>query len=336
VRASGRVFGALSSAGLLVLASVGSADDLGHASRPGPVEATPTARVEAESLNGFALVDLRVPRAKIIAGGPEREAIQSIDAPRFVGPKQARWVRSDTPVIGVTLGEEARCYPVHLMEYHQVANDVLGGRPIAVTYDPLTDAAIAYHRDVAGRRRVFGVSGLLYASGFLLFDRESDTLWSQFLGQALAGPDAGRKLGRIRVRVESMATWLERHPATTVLAPPEQKRLDYRHSPYSGYWTSKEMIFPVEAEDARFHPKELVLGLRAGSLSRAYLGSIVTRAGTRIVDDFAGQRIRLAYDGESGTYSFDVPGGVEVTTAYWFAWKSFHPDTEIWGADLPR
>jgi hypothetical protein len=310
----------------------------GAAAEPADPSAT---RVAEASPNGFSFEQHTVERARIISGGPPRDGIPSVDAPSFAPIGEARWVRADTPVIGVVLKGEARAYPVHAMEYHQVVNDVIAGQPVVVTYDPLTDSGIAYLRPAvengggSSKTLEFGVSGLVYNSNFLLYDRQSESLWSQFLGKALAGPRAGQVLVRIPTRTETTAAWLARHPESGVMELPERRRFDYRYSNYTSYWTSEEVVFPVAVRDTRFHPKELVLGARVGDHSRAYVGSIVTRAGARIVDEIVGRKIRIEYDGDSGTFTYEAPDDVEVTTAYWFAWKAFNPETEVWSPGSP-
>jgi len=234
-------------------------------------------------------------------------------------------------VIGLVIGGVARAYPVHLMEYHQVVNDELGGVPVVVSYDPIAGAPAAHRAVVGGKHLRFGVSGLIHQSNFLLYDRETESLWSQLRGDAVAGPRSGAKLERVRVRQEPMGVWAERHPETRVLARPEPKRIDYRHSPYSRYWVSEKVPFPVDAEDRRYHPKEVVLGVVVDGAERAYLGSILTAAGGRIVDELAGRKLRIAYDTETATFVWEIPDDVGVQEAYWFAWKAFHPTTEIWG-----
>jgi hypothetical protein len=289
-------------------------------------------------LNGFVIEHAQVDPARILAGGPPRDGIRSVDAPRFAAPPEATWVKADTPVLGVALGHAARAYPVHLMEWHEVVNDAFGDTPIAVTYDPLTGVPRAFVARAGDRNLHFGVSGLIYESGLLMYDRETESLWSQFTGQALSGPLAGTRLQRIRIRQEDMASWYARHPDTVVLERPEPKRIDYRYSPYEAYWTQDSAPFPVDAEDRRFHAKELVVGVVVGGHSRAYLGSILTREGGRAEDVFQGKTIRIEYSSELGVFHWDVPEGVDVTEAYWFAWKAFHPDTDIWhgpGAAAP-
>jgi len=286
---------------------------------------------EEPAHNGFSLKGSRVAAEKILAGGPARDEIRSVDAPEFVPLEAATWVGPSTPVLGLELAGEARAYPVHLMEYHQVVNDELAGKPVVVTYDPIAGAPVAYRSALGDRRLSFGVSGLIHQSNFLLYDRETESLWSQLRGDALAGPLSGSELERLRIRQEPMAVWAHRHPGTRVLARPEPDRIDYRHSPYSRYWVSEKIPFAVDAEDRRYHPKEVVLGVVAGGVARAYLGSILTAAGGRIVDEFEGRKLRVAYDTETATFVWEVPDDVEVQEAYWFAWKAFHPETGIWG-----
>lgn len=280
--------------------------------------------------NGFSLASAIVPAEKIVAGGPPRDGIRSVDEPEFASLEQTTWAGPHTPVLGVALGDEARAYPAHLLEYHQVVNDRFGDVPVAVTYDPLTGVPRAFRRDIDGRTLRFGVSGLLYNSSFLLYDRETESLWVQFEGRALAGPLAGRTLERVAIRQEALASWLQRHPDSKVLARPEPKRIDYRYSPFELYWVRDEIPYPVEARDRRFHAKELVVGLRSGERTRAYLGSRVTAAGGIVQDSFAGHPVVIEYASEHGVFRWDVPDAVEVTEAYWFAWKAFRPETEVW------
>ncbi len=285
--------------------------------------------------NGFDLSNTVVDRAAIRAGGPTRDRIRSVDTPEFVPPQEATWCPPPSPVIGVALEGAAHAHPVHLLEYHQVVNDEVSGLQVVLSYDPLTGVPMAHRRTVDGRVLTFGVSGLIYNAQFLLYDRETESLWAQYEGLAVAGPLAGKKLERVEVRQERMSAWFQRHPNTVVLARPERMRIDYRYSPYETYWVSEKVPFEVKARDDRYHPKEVVVGVGVGGKMRAYLGSILTAVGGRIVDDFEGKKIRIAYDSDSSTFQWDVPEGVSVTDAYWFAWKSLHPDTEIWQDNAP-
>jgi hypothetical protein len=287
---------------------------------------------EAESLGGFDLANLSVDRAQLVAGGPGRDGIKTVDAPEFSHIGEAAWIGRDTEVLGVEVEGEARAYPLRVLEYHQIVNDVVGGVPIAVTYDPLAGTPIAYRRQQGDETLVFGVSGLLYNHNFLLFDRQTDSLWSQFLGLAVAGPLAGKRLARVPVRQEPAGVWIARHMESLFLRPPFAEKVSYQISPYASYWVEDKTLFPLAAKDPAYHAKELVFGVRVGDVARAYIGSILTREGGEADQQIDGKRVRVSYQSETGTFQWRVDEGVEVTEAYWLAWKAFHPSTEVWRA----
>jgi hypothetical protein len=279
---------------------------------------------------GFTLSGLTVDPKLIVDGGPGKDGIKSVDAPVFVPLPQAVWLTKETEVIGVKLGEDARAYPVRMLEYHQIVNDVVDGKPITVSYDPLAGSPRAWSRSVDGRTLRFGVSGLIYNHNFLLYDRETSSLWCQMLGRAISGPLAGKQLSRIPVRQETAGTWVTRVGDTKILRHPDPEHIHYSLSPYSAYWLQDRTIFPVAARDERYHAKELVLGVTAGDVTRAYLGSILTREGGRVDEKIGSRRVQVRYVSETGTFDWEVDDGVQVDESYWLAWKAFHPKTEIW------
>jgi hypothetical protein len=287
---------------------------------------------EGEPLHGFSLDGLEVPRELVVPAASRRDPVASLDGPGFAAAQDAPWVAAANPVIGVAFAGEARAYPVHLLEYHPLVNDQIGGTPVVVGFDPITATGRAYQRTLSGRVLEFGLSGLAYNAGLLLYDRETKSLWSLFEGRAIAGPLAGQRLTPIRVRQEHMATWLARHPSTRVLKRPEPQRIDYRYSPFKAYWLDEKIPYPVRDRDESFHAKEVVLGVEVGGSARAYLGSRLAAAGLQVEDEVQGKKIRIDYDPDEAVFVWDAPEGVAVTDAYWFAWKAFHPDTEIWSA----
>jgi len=296
-----------------------------------PASATETGRHQADphATLGFSLQGLRVRRDLVRAGAPAPDLVQAVDAPRFAPPDGARWVDGSTPVLGVEVGGEAHAYPVHVIERHWAVNDVLGGVPVLVLYDPMSGAALAFERRLGGKVLRFGVSGMVYDAASLLYDHETRSLWSPLLGRAISGPLAGKTLPRLRLRREVLDVWLGRAPSSVVLVPPS-RTIDYRYSPYKAYWIQDRIPFPVAASDERFHAKELVLGVVSGGKSRAYLGSLLTRAGGKIRDSFQGREVRILYNTDEATFTWEIPDDVAVTECYWFAWKAFHPDTEVW------
>ena len=214
--------------------------------------------------------------------------------------------------------------------YDRSVSARVGGVPHAVNHDPLTGAPLVWKRSVGGRTLRFGVSGLVYNSGFLLYDRETESLWSQFDGRAIAGALAGSRLEPVSLRQEDFASWLAREAKTRILIPPEPNRYDYNQNASATYVEEDGGAFPVEARDRRFHAKELVVGVVASGKARAYLASLVIANGGRGEDDLDGKKIVVRYDKGRGVFEYDVPAGVTVTESYWFAWKAFHPETTIW------
>ena len=134
-----------------------------------PWSATPAA---ARRLNGFQIDPASVPTGEFERGGPPRDGIPALADPERLAAADSPWLDSDW-VVGVEIGGEARAYPVAILVWHELVNDELGGRPIVVSYCPLCGTALVFEREVAGRVRLFGVSGLLYRSDLLMFDRQS-------------------------------------------------------------------------------------------------------------------------------------------------------------------
>jgi hypothetical protein len=154
-------------------------------------------------------------------------------------------------VIGVEIGGESRAYPLHVLNYHEVANDVLAGTPIAVTYSPLCDAAMVFDRriDADAKPVEFGVSGLLYDSDSVLFDRRGknreESLWPQLLFQAVSGPALGKRLRQIPFELTTWKAWVKAHPATRVVEGLRNFTQQYKMEPYSNYFSTDELKFPV-------------------------------------------------------------------------------------------
>ena len=124
-----------------------------------------------------------------------RDAIPAIDEPRFLGLDEAsEWLAPEAPVIAFERNGDARAYPLEILTWHEIVNDVVGGEPVIVTYCPLCNSAIAFSRLVDGEERTFGVSGSLRRSDLIMYDRETETLWQQLTGEAIVGHDTGTVL----------------------------------------------------------------------------------------------------------------------------------------------
>ncbi len=289
----------------------------------------------AQERNGFDLSGSLVPAEEVLAGGPPRDGIPALDAPPHVPASAAEW-EDDEHVVGVALGGESRAYPLAVLVWHELVNDTLGGAPVLVSYCPLCGTAMVFDRRVGGTTRRFGVSGLLYMSDLLLFDRGSESLWSQISAKAISGPARGQRLRLLRSRVMSWGAWKALHPQTTAVTSETGHQRRYGETPYGGYSASPQLRFPAPM-DRRYHPKTPTVGMRvAGGAARAYPGTEIVKAGGRVRDRFAGVEVSVEYDAEDGSFRVEAPEPIEVIEGYWFAWAAFHPGAEVWTAPQPE
>ncbi len=286
-------------------------------------------------LNGFALDPQKIAVEEILAGGPPRDGIPALDRPPHVSVDRSPWP-DDADVIGVVWNGEARAYPLAILVWHELVNDVVGGQPILVSYCPLCGTGMVFDRRVGGAARTFGVSGLLYRSDLLLYDHETQSLWSQISSEAVTGTAQGTRLSQVRSRMLPLARWRLEHPETTVLSRETGYDRDYDRTPYGDYAVSERLHFPVPL-DRRYHPKTPTLGLRVrGGAARAYPAVELARAGGSVEEHFAGRTVRVAYDAEAQVFDVEVPAEIEVVEGFWFAWCAFHPETSVFKAAAPE
>jgi hypothetical protein len=179
--------------------------------------------------------------AGIKSGGPPKDGIPAIDAPRFERLADGKATGSsaalgDTePVIALSIGEDARAYPLRVLIWHEIANDAVGGTPVVVTYCPLCNAALAFERAVDGRVLDFGTTGKLRNSDLVMYDRQTESWWQQFTGEAIVGAMTGHHLRLIPSRLESFDRFRQRFPQGKVLIPNNPDARNYGRNPYVGY-----------------------------------------------------------------------------------------------------
>ena len=204
----------------------------------------------------------RVPLDEIARGGPARDAIPPIDRPEAVPARRARGLIGREPVVVVEVAGAARAYPMRTLVWHEVVNDRLGGRPIAVTYAPLTSSTLVFDRRVGRRELSFGTTGNLRRSNPLLWDRATESWWQQLTGEALVGALAGARPRPLPAQVRSWAAFRREHPRGTVLARPRRSGRDYERNPYLGYDDPERRPHLLrEPADPRLPPKERVVAL---------------------------------------------------------------------------
>jgi hypothetical protein len=289
--------------------------------------------VGTEELNGFVLDAPLIPVAAIEHGGPPRDGIPSIDSPRFVNAEDAGFLDAEDRVLGIELGGHSKAYPVRILNRHEIVNDRLNDQPVVVTFCPLCGSGVAFLAEIDDQSLTFGVSGLLYNSDVLLYDRETESLWSQISRQAVNGPLKGRKLAQLPLEHTTWEDWLERYPDTRVLSEKTGFLfMDYDHDPYAEYKQSNQIWFSVANQDCRLPRKAWVLGVTAGDAARAYPFDTLAKAELPLRDTVGETSVTIEFDAEHRTArALDVDGkALDSIQLYWFAWAAFHPDTTIW------
>lgn len=288
--------------------------------------------LSAASKNGFDLSASLIPEDQILQGGPPRDGIPSIDKPTFVSAAQADFLTPKDRIIGIHMNGESRAYPISILNWHEIVNDTVQGKAISVTYCPLCGTGIVYEGNVNGRVLTLGVSGLLYNSDVLLYDRETETLWSQILSKAVNGPLSGQKLTMVSSSQTSWAKWLKQYPDTKVLSTDTGFGRDYSRSPYGDYEQNTSTYFPVSAESRKYHPKERVMGITINGKHKAYpFAELAKLGGDTLQDTFEGQSLSIEFDVPNRDGQIKDTSGkpLELVNGFWFAWYAFHPDTEI-------
>ena len=219
--------------------------------------------------------------ASIRSGGPTPDGIPSIDNPRFADVSEVEELNEAEPVVAVSISGEARAYPIRILTRHELVNDTLGGVPVTISYCPLCNSAVTYDRRVANRVLDFGTSGNLYQSSLVMYDRQTQSLWTHYDGRAVIGHLAGAQLDFFPTQIIAWGEWQQDNPESQVLTGEiDGRSLEvYGGNPYVGYETSSNLLSPgfqSEPIDERLPAKERIIGLRtpegeAVAIRHAYL-----------------------------------------------------------------
>ena len=188
-----------------------------------------------------------------------------------------------------------------------------------------------YSRQLEGRDYTFGISGRLYKSNVLLYDHQTESLWSQLMNKAVSGPLAGKNLKKLPSIRTSWQTWARRNPQTMVLSDDTGYNRDYGIDPYEGYYRIGAIMFPVGKVRKDLAVKDQVLGIQINSAAKAYpLKWLKAHPGIH-KDTLGGQTIEITVNSEGEVVSVRSQSGASIaaTYAYWFAWQAFHPETRV-------
>ncbi|WP_404309469.1 DUF3179 domain-containing protein [Neorhodopirellula lusitana] len=280
---------------------------------------------------GFDLRQATIPVQEIRSGGPPKDGIPSLSNPTMISAAEATYLRAGDRVIGVESGGESRAYPLAILNYHEIINDRIGELPIAVTYCPLCDSAVVFDRRTPLGEREFGVSGLLYNSNVLMYDRSNmESLWSQVKGEGVSGPGAGVKLTVLPMELTTWAAWRARNPNTTVLSSETGHRRNYQGSPYTRYFKQPQLMFPVKPINNALPLKESVLGVWDDANALAIPISAFGGKSTEIEQSLGSKKLTVAFDANDQTIRVvKADAGLQWMNTFWFAWHAFRPETEI-------
>jgi hypothetical protein len=244
-----------------------------------------------------------VPYDDILSGGPPKDGIPAIDDPKFVTVEEADgWLKPQEPVILFQIGDDARAYPLQVLTWHEIVNDVVGGEPVSVTFCPLCNTGIAFERTFEGQVLDFGTTGRLRFSNLIMYDRQTETWWQQANGEGIAGQFAGRQLTFLPTAVVGWEDFKTAHPDGKVLSRDTGFRRDYGRNPYAGYddVRNSPFLFDGPQTPGQLPAMARVLTVELDGETVAYPNDLLQE--THVVNDvIAGTEVVVLW--ESGTAS---------------------------------
>ncbi len=318
--------------------------------------ATPVGDKKHAASYGFDLGNLQVPADTLVPGNMPKDGIPVLDRPALLTPaevlrrndeQRGKYLVPGDWVLGLSVGGEYRAYPIRVLNWHELVNDRLGGRPVAVAFNPLSFTAAAFDRERNGEVLTFGVSGLLWNSSMLLYDRREDgvgeSLWLPLWALPVAGPAVEDGAGGLKVLPLSLTTWgdwVREHPGTTVPAGAPNRRKNYGMDPYGPYYQRGIPRFPVSpplsgdrsaaGETPGAMTRCLVYRNRDGSYVLPLLPGPAAKAA--LPADLRG-RVQLTQVG--GEIHVDLEGGENIPGdllyAFWFAVRADRPSPPVHG-----
>ena len=287
-----------------------------------------------------------VPLEEFQSGGPPKDGIPAIDDPHFTPAETVDWLQGREPVISVTVGNETRGYPIQILMWHEIANDEIGGVPVAVTFCPLCNTAIVFDRRLEGDVLSFGTTGKLRESDLVMYDRATESWWQQFSGDALVGSYAGKELRQLPTRIVSWGEFRNEHPTALVVDKDTGFSREYGANPYAGYDdVESSPIFATRGDDDdRLPPKERVVYVEVGREAFALpFSSLAEKRSIRLETDEGELVVRWKPGVASALDEATIAEGRDVGAAsvlldsapaafsepFWFAVAALRPDIEI-------
>lgn len=238
-----------------------------------------------------------VPQDEVFDGGPGKDGIPSIDDPQFAMQEEfdTRSALFDQLVVGIVYDGKARAYPHSILDWHEIVNDKISDLSVAITYCPLTGTGIGWNREVNNSVTEFGVSGLLYDSNLMPYDRATNSTWSQQRLDCVNGARIGTQIDVVPLVETTLNTWLRAYPESEIMTDDTGFNRDYGRYPYGDYRTNNNrLLFPISNDDTRFPEKERMLGVFVDTKVKAYRFNESSSMTEVIKDSFNGVSVVVA------------------------------------------
>ena len=302
--------------------------DVVHRLKPAQVEVewvAPSPRIE--NIPGLEIVDGERPNvwaeplvdlADIRPGGLPPDGLPALNRPGFIRASSVWFMADREPVVALNINGDARAYPVQILLWHEIVNDVVGGVPVAITYCPLCNSAVAYERNIDDVVLEFGTSGRLLNSALVMYDRQTGSLWSHFTGDAVVGEMTGTDLVAHPLSTVAWSDWREANPSGLVLDRETGFHKEYGFNPYPGYDDVDAQPFLFDGEvDGRFTAMTRVVAFNGGDEAVAVpLSTLRDQRLVRIDGDDADVIVWWKPGTSSALDSFDVAAGHDVGSTF--------------------
>jgi hypothetical protein len=216
-----------------------------------------------------------IERSLLLDGGPGPDGIPPLETPVFLQNTLASKLANSQLVVGVKIGDDVRAYPHNILNWHEVVNDLYivddEAKRATLSYCPLTGSAMLWRSLEEPGNETWGTSGILFNSNLVMYDRKTESFWSQMLEQAITGDQVKKLPKRLQAVETTWGTWKAMYPQTRLLSQNTGFSRNYSAYPYGTFREDESLLFPVaNADDRRLHRKERVLGINVGDSAKVY------------------------------------------------------------------
>ena len=253
-----------------------------------------------------------IEESEVFDGGPGKDGIPSVDNPVFLPTSDIDYMLEEDLILAFHVAGETKGYTHPILDWHEIVNDRIGGKEMAITYCPLTGTGSAWSREVGGKITTFGVSGLLYRNNLIPYDRDSDSNWSQIRLQCVQGSLKSTKVETFPMIEMPWRTWKKMFPREAVLSRETGFSRNYGRYPYGGYRTNNQLLFPVGNDDDRLPRKQRVLSVIIDEESKVYTFDSFRDGVTVFKDEFQDRSmVIVGSEPDNFIIAYELPGSLK-------------------------